>query len=332
MSGTKRLIVTGFITGAVFVLSFVNSSVWAGGYEWGGLGARATGMGGAFIGLADDWTAAYWNPGGLAQLSGNGAGIDFLSPHPTVKGSDSFANLPPSPQTAEIYKYTKDMFLNYSGVEPDHFERTSTSYDFYQPQGLGCYLEMPYFTLGLTVFSPMGYYSDWSDTIPYGTGSIYAKNFQELIIIETQLTIAREIFPGFYAGAGVALLYDRIERESEKVVSDSGILDYRFDFDMKNDGFGAEGSFGLLYRIADWISIGGVYRTGSTIEMKGTTSSTLTLIGVHQDTHDTYKFRHPPSWGIGVALKPIGDRLTVTADFQQTVWSFYRTNGSGVNI
>ncbi|MCK5503985.1 MAG: hypothetical protein KAJ10_02425, partial [Thermodesulfovibrionia bacterium] len=33
-----------------------------------GSGARATGMGGAFIGVADDATAASWNPAGLIQL------------------------------------------------------------------------------------------------------------------------------------------------------------------------------------------------------------------------------------------------------------------------
>lgn len=33
-----------------------------------GSGARALGMGGAFIGVADDATAASWNPGGLTQL------------------------------------------------------------------------------------------------------------------------------------------------------------------------------------------------------------------------------------------------------------------------
>ena len=33
-----------------------------------GSGARAIGMGGAFIAIADDATAASWNPGGLVQL------------------------------------------------------------------------------------------------------------------------------------------------------------------------------------------------------------------------------------------------------------------------
>ena len=35
-----------------------------------GIGARAESMGGAFTGLADDVSAGYWNPGGLAQLEG----------------------------------------------------------------------------------------------------------------------------------------------------------------------------------------------------------------------------------------------------------------------
>jgi hypothetical protein len=35
-----------------------------------GVGLRALGMGGAFIALADDATASYWNPAGLPQLQG----------------------------------------------------------------------------------------------------------------------------------------------------------------------------------------------------------------------------------------------------------------------
>jgi len=34
-----------------------------------GVGARALGMGGAFVGVADDVTACFWNPSGLSQLN-----------------------------------------------------------------------------------------------------------------------------------------------------------------------------------------------------------------------------------------------------------------------
>ena len=51
------------ITAAAVQLSF-------GALDWNitGSGARAAGMGNAFIGLADDATAINWNPGGLTAL------------------------------------------------------------------------------------------------------------------------------------------------------------------------------------------------------------------------------------------------------------------------
>lgn len=39
----------------------------SGGIIGEGLGAKAMSMGGAFIGLADDSSAIYWNPSGLAR-------------------------------------------------------------------------------------------------------------------------------------------------------------------------------------------------------------------------------------------------------------------------
>jgi len=46
-----------------------------GSYLRGGIGVRAQGMGGAYVGLADEVTAVYWNPAGLAQIEGNQFGV-----------------------------------------------------------------------------------------------------------------------------------------------------------------------------------------------------------------------------------------------------------------
>ncbi len=86
-----------------------------------GIGSRAQGMGNAYIGVSDDYSAAYWNPAGLAQMrrlefaggitsygmtneatylgnvstaSTTATGIDnlgFVFPFPTVRGSLVFA-------------------------------------------------------------------------------------------------------------------------------------------------------------------------------------------------------------------------------------------------
>ena len=44
------------------------SGLFANGLNLNGLGARAASMGGAFVGLADDFTAVFWNPAGLALM------------------------------------------------------------------------------------------------------------------------------------------------------------------------------------------------------------------------------------------------------------------------
>src|SRR3989304_4469026 len=45
----------------------------AGAQTFGGIGTRAEGMGGAFVAVADDASAVYWNPAGIAT----GATFDF---------------------------------------------------------------------------------------------------------------------------------------------------------------------------------------------------------------------------------------------------------------
>ncbi len=63
----------GLLLGLILGLSF---SAWADGANYGnnesasqmGAGARATGLGGAYVAVADDATAPYWNPAGLGQM------------------------------------------------------------------------------------------------------------------------------------------------------------------------------------------------------------------------------------------------------------------------
>jgi hypothetical protein len=48
-------------------------------FEKIGVGARAAGMGGAFSALADDISALYWNPAGIARLKGINAGASYTA-------------------------------------------------------------------------------------------------------------------------------------------------------------------------------------------------------------------------------------------------------------
>ena len=69
----KKIFITLSLASLIFLIPLPTSAAggeggYAGAYLRIGVGARPLGMGGAFIALADDATASYWNPAGLGQI------------------------------------------------------------------------------------------------------------------------------------------------------------------------------------------------------------------------------------------------------------------------
>ena len=60
----KKILLLTCLLSVVFV-----ANAFANGLSLNSIGPKALGMGGAFVGLADDGTAIYWNPAGLAGQS-----------------------------------------------------------------------------------------------------------------------------------------------------------------------------------------------------------------------------------------------------------------------
>jgi len=81
-----------------------------------GSGARALGMSGAFIGVADDATAASWNPGGLIQLSTSEISIVGSLSHWTE--SHIFDHEPKNNFSASV----SDIDVNYLSIVSPTFE------------------------------------------------------------------------------------------------------------------------------------------------------------------------------------------------------------------
>jgi hypothetical protein len=63
-----RPLALGVLSLALVLATPAHATRYAGEFLRIGVGARALGMGSAFVGLADDGTAAYWNPAGIATL------------------------------------------------------------------------------------------------------------------------------------------------------------------------------------------------------------------------------------------------------------------------
>src|SRR5581483_2966848 len=74
-SATTRLRFLG-----IFVLFYACTPLPILAQTTGGVGERALGMGGAFVGTADDTSAVYWNPAGLGNVFKFDAQFDAGSP------------------------------------------------------------------------------------------------------------------------------------------------------------------------------------------------------------------------------------------------------------
>ena len=68
----------------VAMLAFLSSMSLANGLNLNGLGARAVAMGGAFVGLADDFSAVYWNPAGAAFFGKKYFGVSGFAILPSM--------------------------------------------------------------------------------------------------------------------------------------------------------------------------------------------------------------------------------------------------------
>src|SRR5258708_8986939 len=141
-----------FLCSGLF-LCFAPLAAGAGGFESGGLGARATGMGGAFVGVADDWTAIYWNPAGLARLKGKEVGASLEYVRVLAHDSQGLVNAPIPFTQANFVR--GDVFSQFGG-EPAQFNGQDSDFSAWLPS-LGFYASALGMTFGGGSYSPFGF-------------------------------------------------------------------------------------------------------------------------------------------------------------------------------
>ena len=84
-----------FSRSAAGLVWVVLSAAPAGAQIFESVGTRAQGMGGAFVAVADDATASWWNPAGLAS----GATLNILYEHGRITEPTETSGLVPASQT-----------------------------------------------------------------------------------------------------------------------------------------------------------------------------------------------------------------------------------------
>jgi len=298
----------------LLVLLLSTSGLLANGFNLNGFGARAASMGGAFVGLADDFTAVFWNPAGLAQLKKGTFGLtgDLLIPSGT---------------------YTLDTFSM----------QTNTKY---YPAGLVGYFQPigDRVVVGLGAYTLSGLGANWNNTgleaalvSPYSTTlftpAITPYNWNSMIgSISITPAVAVKITDQIFVGATFNINYGffKINEWAQYTtipLTPPVLLNFgQATLDVKGWGYGA--TFGLLVKPNDIISFGVTYRTASTFKLSGTQYiENLPLIGPYlegsptiPDTSNVTMNVTSPMWiAGGLSLKPI-KRLTIDFDLQWTNW------------
>ncbi len=298
---------------AVFSLAvsllFLSSLAMPNGLNLNSLGSRALAMGGAFVGLADDFSAIYWNPAGIAQFDRQYFG--FYGTDIIPSGKYSFDVPLPTGGTLPINAVTKRI----------HFIAGLAA--FYYPISENL-------VAGLGVYIPAGLGAKWDgvDFTPITFGSAYEWK-SRIGVVTISPALAFKINEQVSVGAALNINYGVFEIETHAGDSELGIDIGQYTEDMSGWGIGA--TLGILVKPNEMFSFGATVRTESKISFSGETSiSKLNILGSIPGTPifgasipTTTEVEREVTWPYwiagGVAVKPTPN-LILTADLQYTLW------------
>lgn len=334
-----------FVPGIVFLaISLITVSAFGGGMALSGIGAKAISMGGAFRGLADDWTAAYWNPAGLAQLENSELGISLsvLSPRPEVLPN-----------------------ITYNGYEVGYrngLTRYNNDKDYLVPNLAGIFQVPAPFDIkaGIAVYVPYALGSEWDLFDPIYGDIVqeypYWDHKAELRVVDIHPTFAKAFMEKkLMAGFGISMMKGTIDFRKAYLTATPFPRPHdniAIDAQMHGEGWGYGANFGILYKLSEKLQVGisgktpttikfdegdlkytmyGIYNPALKEELLSQAASHADSVkinflfpdngratGWERDAHGDLKL--PADMGIGFAYD-VNPKLKLTCDLTYTLWS-----------
>lgn len=257
-------------------------------------GAKAAGMGTAFVAVVDDPSAILHNPAGLTQLKSTNTygGITAIIPSTEYES--------PSGESEET---------RFQVFFPPHLYISSD-------------LNTEKVALGLGIFSPFGIGGrDWDDNGP----TRYISTESTIATISVNPTFAWQIAPVMSVGVGVFYLHSFNTAERRVDQSAFGAADGKFKLDADGGGWGY--NFGILLKPWDSLSLGLAYRSHVSVDQSG--KAKLKNIapalqpqfgGSNFKTNVDTTVDFPEILSLGIAYRPIKG-LTLAFDVEYLRWS-----------
>jgi len=284
----RKLLIIGlsiFIAATLIPAAFASN-----GTQIGTVGARSTGLGSCFRGLADDWSAVYFNPAGLTQLGKwtIGGSTGLIMP----RGSYTAASYP-------VYPFS-GMYTTPVDATPKNFYVPSIGI-FYKPSEK--------FVVGVGVYAPFGLGTEWDLlTLPssYGNATGISKqneNYSDHQVIDVQPTVAFKLSEKISVGLGVSYVWGKMAIDQVVLalnpaaehwtelkgglaligitLPDLTLDQYRIavENNLSGDGSAYGFNFGLHFKLSEKLSVGLSGRYWTDLKLSGTNKKTMIMHG-----------------------------------------------------
>ncbi len=293
-----------FIILAFLVL--IPSLTLANGLNLNGLGARAVAMGGAFVGLADDFSAVFWNPAGIAQFNQKTFGFSGTDLIPSATFKFDMPTLAGPINMVDAQTKTKHYMAGMAAYYHPISENLVAGFGIYTPSRLG---------------------AEWkgADFAAIANNTSY-KWQSKVAVVTFSPALAYKISDQVMIGGSLNINYGTFDISTHagmRKVPLGGGLTIDFDLGQQAEslkGWGYSATFGALVKPVENLSLGATFRTTCKMELKGEANiSNFPILGV-PETSDLSGDVTWPMWiAIGAAFKPI-KHLTLTADMHYTDW------------
>lgn len=282
-------------------------------------GARSLAMGGAFLALADDATAAYTNPAGLTSLGlEQQVSAEFRANSYDVPYANS--------GTASIDP------LNLSGVNYGNASDDISDLSF-----LSWVLPRDTWALALYRHQLLNYESNYT-TEPIVFGNFFTNPYRaktDLEIVSYGASFAYNFNDSLSIGAGITYYDFEIDTTAERFDPNFGGIDGTNALIstqvQRGDDHDVGFNLGLIYRGSDRFSIGLAYRSAPDFEYRAQNIAgpALLAVGLGGQTgiftgqllgDKTTPFEAPDMFGIGFSWRA-SDRLTINLDLNRIAYS-----------
>jgi len=298
-------------------LVLLAGNLFAGGFALTGVGSRATSMGGAFRGMADDASAMFWNPAGLGFMEGNvvDLGGTFILPTGTwdSKGT-GFIGAP----------------SGIPGYTAKEYEAETSLRSF--PSVLAVMAKNPKLKYGLGVYIPYGLGTTWDLYNEAAVGITSAEfpkdeTMSNIAVVDVHPSVAYQINPTLSAGLGISVMYGMIDITKLGFNANTPPtpgLNYAKPktSDMSGSGIGYGLNIGFLFKPQDALSIGISGKIPSKINMDGDvkTFNSAYPAGSQAGKYDIETILNlPGEIGIGTSYKLMPNWI-VNVDYAYTMW------------